>query len=790
MAKKTKLPPVIAQNSSGSEEKAQYWLKQIAMSSKNEADWRKTSGKVWKLYRNAERSKNKLDSSYNILYANVEVLRGALYQKLPVPEVRRRFRDKDPVGRVAAEVLDRALTYSMDAYDFHGEVEQVVLDRLLPGRGLAYVKYVPTFQPQEPADPGATQSPTGDATADPTLTAAPEVIYEEVRCEYVPWDMFRYSPGAKRWGRVKWVAFGDVLDRDDLKKRFPATWDKVSLNYKAGDENVSTEESPFPDDEPGAKTGRALVWMIWSKVDKRVYWVSPGYTEGLLGQKDDPLKLEGFYPCPRPMYGQWSNDTLVPTPDYVQYQDQAEELNTLSKRLIMLVDALRRNGVYDSNFPELRNVLSANDNTFVAVENYSALAEKGGVEKTIYEMPIEGISKVVQNLYAERQQCIQAIYDITGISDLVRGQTNPNETLGAQQLKSNYSNVRIGPQQREVQRFVRDLLRLKGEIIAEHFSPKTLQLITGIQLPTAQQKQAQQMAAQAAQQQGQSPPPVSDEPTWDDVMGLLKSEKLRGTRIDIETDSTLVLNEAADKQAMAETVNAVGLAIQSLTPAVEGGVLSKEAASEILMSIVRQSGFGYRVEEAIEAAPPQPPPDPAAQAQQEAEIEFKSKSALQSQKGQQDAQLEQLRMQHALQLKQMENEHALNVERLRSDKEQSMEGMRHKNKLDVEFLKGTAPGMAGDGSKAALPEMFQQMAQAIQQMGSGLQTLAQHQQAQEQQIGILGQAVQTLLARMTAPKRFVYDQNGQLVGREVAGFGTEAVQRDASGKIVGTGSVQ
>lgn len=762
--------------------RAQYWLKQIRAAGKKEEDWRTQTRKVGELYRNAKRSRNALDSSYNILYANVEVLRGTLYQKSPVPEVRRRFRDKDPTGKQAAEVLDRALTFTIDSYDFDHVTREVLQDRLIGGRGVAYVKYVPTFVPEEPAEAGSTQEagPAGDKEVE--LEPTKVVAYEEVACEYVDWSLFRYSPTAKRWEDVKWVAFGEVLDKNDLKQRFPKIWDKVALSYQETAEDASGEPGPFPEDK-GERTNRALVWMVWSKVDRTVYWVTEGYQDGLLGQKDDPLKLEGFFPCARPLYGQFGTDSLVPVPDYVQYQDQAEELNTVSKRIIVLVDQLRRNGVYDSQFNELSQVLKKPDGVFVAVENYASLVDKGGVQNTIYEMPIEGVSKVVQNLYAERQQIIQVIYDITGIGDIVRGQSNPNETLGAQELKANFANSRIGPAQREVQRWLRDTLRIMAEVIAEHFSPKTLQMITGIALPTAQEKQARQQQIAMAQQSGQPAPPPINEPTWDEVMGLLKDERLRGTRIDVETDSTLVLNDAEDKKAISELINGVGLTIQSLTPAVESGLMSKEAAGELLLSMIRYGGFSYRVEEAIEANPPQPPPDPAQAEQAKMQAEQQGDMQLEGQKAQTQLQIEQMKAQTQLQIKQMELEHQAALAQAKGQSDMQMEQVRHQNKLDAEFMKG---GTAG-GSMA---DTFNALAQGMQQLSQAVGQLGQQQAQEAQQIGLLQQAVTAMIGRLSAPKKVLYGPDGSPMGIEVAGYGTQPVQRDAAGRIVGTGSVQ
>jgi hypothetical protein len=49
--------------------------------------------------------------------------------------------------------------------------------------------------------------------------------------------------------------------------------------------------------------------------------------------RDDPLKLEGFFPCPPPLNATIAQGSTIPVPDYVLYQDQAEELDDLTGRI-------------------------------------------------------------------------------------------------------------------------------------------------------------------------------------------------------------------------------------------------------------------------------------------------------------------------------------------------------------------------------------------------------------------------------------------------------------------------
>jgi hypothetical protein len=60
--------------------------------------------------------------------------------------------------------------------------------------------------------------------------------------------------------------------------------------------------------------------------------VSEGY-DATVFEQDDPLSLEGFYPCPEPMYSVRNNKTWEPRPEFLLYQDQARELDIVTDRI-------------------------------------------------------------------------------------------------------------------------------------------------------------------------------------------------------------------------------------------------------------------------------------------------------------------------------------------------------------------------------------------------------------------------------------------------------------------------
>lgn len=727
-----------------------FWLKELETATNGpEKQWRETRApEVVRRYRDERDDKDADDTRFNILYANTEVLKGVMYQRPPIPDVRRRWKEAEAVGRVAAEVLTRALTYAIDAYDFDHVMRQCVSDVLLPGRANAKVKYVPSFvKMDKEAEPigydGDKPVYAETAKADSAgkmMESYEQLSYEEVRCDYVGYELFRISP-CKTWSKVRWLAFGELLTREDCVREFGKEMgDQIKLDWSEKDkDNESSKDE---------RKQRALVWTIWNKADKRVYVICGGYPIAPLKQQDDPLKLTDFWPIPRPMYAIQTSDSMVPVPEYTQYQDQAEELDLLTNRINVLTDALRRRGVYDGSMPELEELASAADNKFVPVTNYAALVEKGGLAAAFNELPIENLAKVILGLMEQREQVKQTIYEVEGIGDIIRGASDPNETAAAQGIKAQYAQTRIAPRQIEVQRFARDLLRLKAEVIAEHFSVQTLQQMTGLQLPTPEQKamaqQQMQMAQMQAQQPGpdgqpQQPPPPDPKvqqmlgtPTWDDVMALLKNEKLRGFIIDVETDSTIAANDQAEKQNVTEMLTALSTLAQAPLP--------QDLIKALSLFTLRKFRASKELEELIENMQPPPQQENPEMAKVKAQIEGDKAKA------QTDMQLQQSKMQNDTQMAQ---------------KKMQMDGQAQNQKLAQEHDLGLKKIMA-ESQLEAVRIQHESIHSAVE-LGQKAQDATR--QAQGGDVSkALAKALQNIANALQAPKEVVRDRAGQVTG--------------------------
>lgn len=604
------------------------WLAELSIADTTEDSWRKEGKGIWEKYEAEKAAAN----SFNILWSNTEILSAAVYNSTPQPDVRRRFRDADPVGKAVSTILERSLSYEIDDYDFDDELADATLDMLLPGRGIVRIKYEPKFaefssqgaQLGAPAgtyqEPPAQEPSVAPAAPMPGGQAAPppheRVIDQHVPCEHVQWDKFRRGPG-KRWKDVPWISFEHEFTMEMAQEKFGQDI-ATALTYAQG---ADTEKAS--DDRQIREIFKVcVVHEIWDKDRERVLFIAPSYKVQPCLEVPDPLKLKGFWPMPKPAYAVRNSRKLEPTPLYRLYEEQAKELDRISARINVTVKALRLRGAYNGSLPELAKIIEADDADMLAVENASAIADQGGLDKAIWIMPIDRLAQVLTGLYTARDQIKQTIYEIIGIADIMRGASDPNETAKAQQIKGQWGSIRVQKMQREIQRMARDLMRLKAEVIAQQFTQEQLAAITSVQLPTGQQKQQAQQALQAAQQQppqvdpatGQPMPPqppdpklveVAKSPSWDEVMAVMRSDSMRCYKVDVETDSTVAETINRDMSGLAEVMGAVGRVL--------GGIqtgLPVEVAKEVALSICRRARLGSAVEDALENFEPPAPQAP------------------------------------------------------------------------------------------------------------------------------------------------------------------------------------
>jgi len=616
---------------------ARDWLDKINKAEKAFEVYGRKCDSISKLYANLEKlASNTGDAEFQIFWANLEVLKPSIYTRPPRPVVMPRHSDLGEVVRKASEMIERGLQYDVEADDLHETLCAVRDDLAICARGVPWV-------------------------------------LDNGQCVHVERCDFLHEP-ARKWPEVTWVARAVYLTKEEGRERFGARFKNVELN-KIGDDKEGGEYKETLE--------KAKVWEIWCKASRRVYYVTEGVDE-LLDESEAFIDVKGFFPCPKPAYGTLQPGTLLPVPDFVYYRDQVDEINVLTRRIRALAESLRMKGFYAAGTSEIGEAIeaalkqSSDKAILVPVSNFAALGNVA-LKDSIVWLPVREIGELVNTLVLLRKQLIEDVYEITGISDIMRGNTEASETATAQNLKSQYGSVRVRERQGEMVRIAVDVLRIKAEIYCETLPIDELMQMAAMQLPSMADIQAQ-MAQLPPEQAQQMKVPVAKE----QVDQLIKAQRIRPFLLEVESDSTIAPDEEKEKASRIEFLGAMGQFMQQAGAA----VAAQPETAPFLGELMKFTAGGFRagrdlggaiddfVEQvrakAAQVTQGQQQPDPEAiKAQMEGQIkqaemqmkqaemqakaqETQTKLQLEAQKAAQDRELRMMEMQATTALKRME----------------------------------------------------------------------------------------------------------------------------------------
>lgn len=522
--------------------------------------WEKRGKSITDRYRDERQDKTNEESMrmarYNILWSNIQTILPNVFARVPKPEVSRTYKDKDDVGRVASMILERALDFEVTHYpDYKSAVENCVIDRLLPGRGTAFVRYDPITKPLQ--------------ITEDVEEPKEQIDYECSPVDYVGWKDFGHNV-SRTWEEVYLQWRRVPLTKEEITKRFgKEVAKKIKTDMKSGYDD--DQKTPTPQDESLMK---GIIYEVWDKRKKVVVWLSRSY-EKLIEIKPDPLGLDGFWPAPKPLYATLTTDSLIPVPDYALYQDLARELDTITNRINGLVEALKVVGVYDATQETLERMLEEGvANQLIPVHNWIPFGEKGGIKGTVDWMPLDMVVNALQASYKARVEAKQAVYEIMGVADILRGSSDPNETLGAQQIKGQFAGKRLKYMQNKVAEFATELLCIKAQIICNHYQPETIVMISG----------ADQLSEQ-------------DKVLIPQAIKLLKNDVLSDFRIEVSSDSLIEIDEQQEKTDRMEFLTGVG---SFLEKALQAPPQMAPLLCELLLYGVRAFKTGKQVEGLID----------------------------------------------------------------------------------------------------------------------------------------------------------------------------------------------
>ena len=747
----------------------QDWYNCISQYERSYKTWEDRTDRIIKRYRDDSRSRNNPNAKFNILWSNVQTITPAIFARLPRPDVSRRFKDNDPVGRVASMMLERALEYEIEHYgDYNSAMKASVQDRLLGGRGTSWVRYEPHITggktEDEPDDGFQITEDIDDAETMGGIEREERIEYECAPCDYVYWRDFGHTI-ARTWEEVTAVWRKVYLGRPALVERFgEELGGRIPLDTKP-------ETTKTFNEKMGEGASEACIYEIWDKTTGEVIWLSKSMGK-ILDTKPDPLQLENFWPCPKPMYSTITTDSLIPVPDFALYQDQARQLDTLADRIDGFIQALKVRGVYDASEPSLQRLFTEGENnTLLPIKNWGAFAEKQGMAGAINLVDIAPIAAALQSSYAAMDQVKNQIYEIMGIADIQRGQTDPNETLGAQIIKSNNASGRLKTMQHDVVNFATSLLSIKAQIICNHFTEDTIIKISG----------AMQLSD-------------SDKQYIPQALALLKDEPAKNFRIEVTSDSMIYQDEQAEKQNRIEFLGAVSSFMQTALPT----AMQAPELTPLLMEMLKfgvtafKAGKGMeglidetadKFREQAKAMEGQPKPPSPEQQKMQMEMQLaQAKMQAQQQQAQQAAQLEQQKISMQIELEKAKQEYQAQENQLKFQLEDQRNRAQAEMDLKVAQMKmmterntqvllahinngakiETARISAGvdDGLQAYMTE--EDMAKSMEHP---LAPIAQAiDQGNQQMTQALGQIMQTLNDNQNRPKQVIRGADGKIIG--------------------------
>lgn len=512
---------------------------------------------------------------YNILYANTEILTPALYSQTPTVEIKKRHEKRTKVMDGVILALSRMAEFCLDsnipnAPSFSTSVLNTVRDSLLGGQGISRVRFK-------------------------------KVPYPCIYLEHVAYDSFIWD-AAPTWDKVQWIAFKHVFTLSQAKTEFAEELQKNPDSLKALEAAAT--------DETDSNRQTVELYEVWDKTTKIVrFLLERGDISGddlSLRTLEDPFQLPEFWPCCAPLAHIFRPDSLTPVALYEFYRKQAEELNRITARLNHIIAAVKIRGTYDPQFAELRNIFedTSSENKLFPAKAGSISVAPGGIDKAIWLVPIDKFITVARELQAARRDIQSVIYQITGLSDIVRGSSAASETATAQEIKSKWGGLRLATMQTSVAAYVRDNIRLMLDVAGKAMGEEDWANITALPFLSTVQIQAA----------GGNP---SQEDAWPEVLAWIRGGLWLKYSLDLETNSTLAEQAVMEKQELAEFMQSFAQLSQAMTSLSQLGQGGDTAGKLLAAEVVKRFRLSPQLVAALEAITPVEIPPQIQQAQEQ-----------------------------------------------------------------------------------------------------------------------------------------------------------------------------
>ncbi len=633
----------------------EYWDAEITGAQKTLGKWQKQGDKIVSRYLDSKAQistdsiRQKSDQfKLNLFHSNTKTLYSMLYGNVPTVDVSRRYNDaNDDVGRVAAETVERLLNCDIaeNGKEYDVVLRSALLDRLLPGLATAKVRY----------------------EFDTEMIQEVEVVTgERAPIEYVYWNDVLWS-WARNWSEVRWIAFRNYLTKDEVEKRFG---EKAAKGVELKQQESKNKDNQDYHDNVKSVWARAEIWEIWDKQKRKVVWYSKGY-QRILDTKDDPLQLKDFYPCPPFFIANPTTTLYIPTPDFSLCQDLYNEIDTLQTRIAIITEACKVVGVYDASADGIKRMFKEGiENELIPVDSWAMFAEKGGLQGQVDWFPIEDVVNALDKLRGVRDETIDLLQQVSGMSDIMRGGVNNQyEGVGQSQMKAKFGSIRVQALQDEFAQFASDLLQLKAEVIARHFDPESIAAMSNMQHSM-------------------------DRDLLPQAIELIKQPQKAKLRIVIRPESVAMVDYAQLKSERTDYINALSMFMQSAAPLME----QDQRMTPFMLEMLKWGLAGFKgaqeiegvMDKAIEstmqeAQKQQEQPDPAAieaqKQQQMAEMKMQMEMQKIQAKAQADMQVREQDKQADIATAQAQN--ALDIQKIQAESQAAILEIQAKSRSDI-----------------------------------------------------------------------------------------------------------
>lgn len=509
---------------------------------------------------------------FPVFWSSIRTMQPAIYSRTPITQAQKMFDSlDDDIARLSSLSIERLSKYLINDNAFDRVHYATRDDFLLAGKATERVffdadisqkpkkkYYVETSVPVPQPDPAQMQGQQPDPNQPPVQQQPPQQQYQQVwidnegqqlqdpsqlqtdeqgsfivgdemdesldyvcvELQPVSYKDIRHTPNARHWEELDWISFKTLMTKSEVKERFGDDIAELIPYSKKG----SRKGVDNKDVNNLLPTLYAEIWETWNKARKEVMWHVEDWEQEFLDIQPDLYELADFYPCTPFMLGTCSPDSMYAVPDYVQLKPQILQLHAMAKRYQGLVVAIQKKAVADGSIPELASLGTASEGDVIMVKNFQQqIVGKGGLDQVIQFFPTQEYSQAITELQQAMADYEQKFNELYGIPDILRGVSDPNETAAAQQLKGQYLSLRFSAIQREFQRVVRDGIELMCDLAIKKFPQEKIADVVGVHFWADE-----------------------DKAKWPQVYLLLQDDDERKIRIDIETDSTISMNQNAE----------------------------------------------------------------------------------------------------------------------------------------------------------------------------------------------------------------------------------------------------